>query len=61
MMYEDQPLPSVAFVTPLCLIGVTALILVVRIGGKLAVARSLDWGDGEMISLAYPMKGLVSV
>lgn len=46
-MYEDEPLPAVAFATPLCLIGVTALILVVRIGGKLAAARAFQWGDGK--------------
>lgn len=40
-----------AFVTPLCLIGVTALVLVVRMGRKLALERTLEWDDGKMVSL----------
>lgn len=46
-------LPSVAFVTPFCLLGLTTIAVVTRTGRKLAITRTFDWQDGKLNGPKY--------
>lgn len=44
---SEEYLSSVAFITPLCLLGITSVVQVLRLGRKLAVTRSFELEDSE--------------
>ncbi|KAL2289542.1 hypothetical protein FJTKL_01806 [Diaporthe vaccinii] len=46
---SEQEMISVAFITPICLLTLTSLVLVARIGVKAAVTRAFDLEDGLII------------
>lgn len=44
---SEQEMISVAFITPICLLTLTSLVLVARIGVKAAVTRAFELEDGK--------------
>lgn len=44
---SEQEMISVAFITPICLLTLTSLVLVARVGVKAAVTRAFELEDGK--------------
>lgn len=63
---SEQEMISVAFITPICLLTLTSLVLVARIGVKAAVTRAFELEDGkqtgqrEFHASAPPVDGTLS-
>lgn len=51
---SEQEMISVAFITPICLLTLTSLVLVARIGVKAAVTRAFELEDGKQKGQSEP-------